>query len=1003
MFLIKQFFIRSVVFLLITAVFFADFPGSFFLLPHVDQAQAAVTTEGMVLYGKTGNSFPSYKLWTGSSFGTEQSGNSTDAVRWVKMQGIPRLRDEKIAGVMGGGQSTLYVQRWNGSAWSSEWNVNLTSTNNRTFDVAYEQFSGVGIVVYGDSTTQLKYRKWDGVSWSGELNAGSPLDSAPYFVQAVSRPPYVNSRRNDISVIVTTSGGKLHVLRWNASAWGDQIQMATNPAQVTSDVASIVYERTTGDIMVIWGTSGQEIRFRKFTTSWQAELIAYSGLGANASWLSSSADRLFGNNNISVIWNDSGQNIQFGIWNGTSWETRPTAVATDQIDRRNVDTVWEKYSGKAIFAFGKKSPDGKALSWRTWTSAGGFSIVTQESSELSQKIRWIQLQPDAKSNQVMGLFLDIGGDLSARRWNGSAWDTSFTSVVVGVSSANTESFDFFWDDTAAGMRQQSYRWYVDNNQVTPTDAWPSGPQNLGENASITFADLPPASTERLRLRIALEVQIEKLVETEQSFKLQFSPLVTTCAAIAELGWIDVGAIGSAAIWRGFNGTPVDGTALSTNPPAAGDLKLSISDRAGTYEESNDSALNPFQAIVGEEVEYDWVIEDNGAAVETNYCFRMVDAEGFELSQYPVYPQLITSGYRAQSQNWRWYNDEGNETPTSALAAENVAPTGLVNENIVKLRLTLKETAAVAGSNVKFKLQYSGTSDFASDVNDLVAIGSCTANSLWCYGNGVDVDNDAITTRVITDSTSNGTHNETGTSTSTLSPAANSAMEMEFTIKHAGARAGKTYYFRAYNVTKGIPVPINTGELYASLKTQEPTLSFTVSGLPSGTSTEGIVTDVTTTATTIPFGNLPLFQKKEAAIRLSVSTNATDGYRVLMRSPTPVFTSGSDTFASVSSTNASPGAWGFTVSSQNGQNAGIGYHTSDATLSTVNGAANRFSADDTWAQVESATFGLYEVAYSSIPVTSETTDIIFRLEAAALQDSGNFSLSNLVFIVVPFYY
>ncbi len=998
--------VRNIIIVFLLAVSVMGSPSwlSFFVppifVPH--EAQAAVTTEGMVLYGKTGNSFPSYKLWNGSSFGTEVAGNATDAVRWVRMQGIPRLRDEKIAGVMGGGSSTLYIQRWNGSTWSSEWNVNLTSTNNRTFDVAYEQFSGVGIVIYGDSTSQLKYRKWDGVSWSAELNAGTALDSAPYFVQAVSRPPYVNSRRNDITIIVTTSGGKLHAMRWNNGAWTDQVQMTTNPAQVTSDVAGVVYERTTGDTMVVWGTAAQEIRYRKFTTSWQSELIAYSGIGSNASWLSASADRLFGQNNVSVIWNDAGENIQFGVWNGASWETRPAAVATDQIDRRNVDTAWEKYTGKAMFVFGKKSPNGKALSWRSWTSAGGFSAVTQETGELNQKIHWLQLQPDAKSNQLMLLALDIGGDLSSRRWSAGAWATTFTSVVVGISSANTESFDFFWDDTSSGIRQETYRWYVDNDQITPTDPWPAGSVNLGENTAIAFDKLPPATSERLRLRIALKIQVEKLVENEQSFKLQFSPLVSTCAVIAELDWTDVGAIGSGAIWRGFNGTPADGTALSTDPPAAGALLLSSSNHAGTYEEANDSALNPYEGLVGENVEYDWLIQDNGAAPETNYCFRMVDAEGFEFAQYPVYPQLITSGYRAQSQNWRWYNDEGNETPTSALAAENVAPTGLVHQNIVKLRMTLADTAGVAGANQKFKVQYSRTSDFSSDVNDLVSIASCQVNSIWCYGDGVDADNAAITTRVLTDSTSNGTHNEISTSSTTLSPAASSVMEMEFTIKHAAARAGKTYYFRAYNVTKGIPVPINTGKTYPSLTTESQTLSFTVSGLPSGTVTEGITTDVGTTATTIPFGVVPLFQKKEAAVRLSVTTNATDGYRMLMRSRAPVLASGADTVAPMNGTNASPAPWGFIVSAQGSENGAFGYHAGDDSLSTVNGAANRFLADNTWSKVESTAFGLYEVAYSSIPVTSETTDVVFRIEVAALQDSGNFVLNDLMFIAIPFY-
>lgn len=48
------------------------------------------------------------------------------------------------------------------------------------------------------------------------------------------------------------------------------------------------------------------------------------------------------------------------------------------------------------------------------------------------------------------------------------------------------------------------------------------------------------------------------------------------------------------------------------------------------------------------------------------------------------------------------------------------------------------------------------------------------------------------------------------------------------------------------------------------------------------------------------------------------------------------------------------------------------------------------------------FTNYEVAYTSIPVTAETTDVLFRVETGALQNAGNFTLTNLQFIVVPFY-
>ena len=73
---------------------------------------------------------------------------------------------------------------------------------------------------------------------------------------------------------------------------------------------------------------------------------------------------------------------------------------------------------------------------------------------------------------------------------------------------------------------------------------------------------------------------------------------------------------------------------------------------------------------------------------------------------------------------RWYDDETNETPVTALAGENSAPTNLESNNIVKLRMTLNETAGSNGINQKFRLQYSTFSDFSQNVNFVVSTSSC---------------------------------------------------------------------------------------------------------------------------------------------------------------------------------------------------------------------------------------------------------------------------------------
>ncbi len=203
------------------------------------------------------------------------------------------------------------------------------------------------------------------------------------------------------------------------------------------------------------------------------------------------------------------------------------------------------------------------------------------------------------------------------------------------------------------------------------------------------------------------------------------------------------------------------------------------------------------------------IIDSSGGVADSGSFQQVSALGdvafgesssvnFTLQSGPLYMNSFTP----RSQNWRWYGDETNETPTSALASENTAPTGVDNLDIIKLRATVKDIGGVTGSNIKFKLQFSQSSTFASGVTDVVATSSCTNISGWCYADGAGVDNATNTSKVLSDadacsgSIGNGcgSHNETGTFASTFTQLASAATEYEFTIKNSGAGYDGVYYF-----------------------------------------------------------------------------------------------------------------------------------------------------------------------------------------------------------------
>jgi hypothetical protein len=555
-----------------------------------------------------------------------------------------------------------------------------------------------------------------------------------------------------------------------------------------------------------------------------------------------------------------------------------------------------------------------------------------------------------------------------------------------------------WPTAVQTIAQNYYRFYVDNNALLPTDAWPAGGTNLGENTSITDTDVPLEVNDNIRIRMSLKVSGATLAASANTFKLQFGRRDTSCSVITS--WFDIGEVGSTtAEWRAVNNTPSAGTPLSGNPPTGGDLLLSVADRAGTYEEGNPSASNPYRIYVSEDVEYDWVLENHSAPDRSTYCFRMVLGNGAVLDTYNFYPTLVTAGFVPRTQNWRWYDDENNETPSSALADENTAPIDIENTNILKLRITAQEISGHTGQDVKFKLQFSRYSDFSAEVADVVATSTCTDNSLWCYADAAGIDNATVTAKVLSDvdacslgvGNGCGTHNESSSMPSTFVQQANAATEYEFTIQHAGARTNTTYFFRLYDAVQDAAIEINTGETYPSLSTEGSNLSSSISGLSSGTVTEGVTTDITTTPTSVPFGVLPIGSARTAAYRFNVSTNATQGYTIYINQDQGLLASHGGEILPVTGTNASPSSWASGCPST--AIGCFGYHTGDDTLSAN---STRFLANDTFAQFETTP---QEVAYSSVPVVNEAIDFIFKIFVSSLQAAGSYQ-NSIQYIVVP---
>jgi hypothetical protein len=163
-------------------------------------------------------------------------------------------------------------------------------------------------------------------------------------------------------------------------------------------------------------------------------------------------------------------------------------------------------------------------------------------------------------------------------------------------------------------------------------------------------------------------------------------------------------------------------------------------------------------------------------------------------------------------------------------------------------------------------------------------------------------------------------------------------------------------------------------------TIDPTLSFTIAGVTSGGTINGVSTTITTTPTAVSFLNaVNSTTNGVSAHDLTVGTNASGGYSVYIRH-TQSLTSGADTITDWTGTNAAP-----TSPFPTGSEA-WGYTSNDGALLT--GTANRFTnGGDNWSGFSTSTNEL--VGDGTGPVASATTRVGHQVAVDASTEAGTY--------------
>jgi chitodextrinase len=342
--------------------------------PPADALSALAT------YGQQGLAAVQYRRSSGAGWSSQFDGPALTAPSvppvWQVMKASP-VRDERILAVVDE-QRRLTLHVWNGQAWIGDLQATASTGLARptqTVDVAFEQVSGRGVVVYGTTnSTTLRYRIWDGTSWSdealvegfvnGQLTGGLPL-----WVRLESRPT-----TNDLVLVYEDLNDDIAAAVWNGSRWGDSVLLTTNAVGHDAPIFDVAFERLTGRMMAAWAAAGESTPHYRIwnrgpdpitgTSGWVVEGTAPSAGSSPLTALRLVGDISATSNRIALA---ASSGTPIGtlaalLWDGAQWPAPADILTTDLAmdgGGRGFDLGWEGTSGNQVTVYAtRQSPRG---------------------------------------------------------------------------------------------------------------------------------------------------------------------------------------------------------------------------------------------------------------------------------------------------------------------------------------------------------------------------------------------------------------------------------------------------------------------------------------------------------------------------------------------------------------------------------------------------------------------------------------------------------------------
>lgn len=430
--------------------------------------------DGRLVYGEGTINTPRTRTYTPGPPGSWSSEGSLpladDRIQWSVVESN-FARDEKIIGVLSdnsGAGSRLDIQRESTATITSDFTIttaDTTAARRRTFDIAYEQESGEGLVAYSQAANAVYYRTYNGTSWSSESSFTPGRTGADVqWIELVQNP-----KTDEILLIWADSAGDISAKAWNGSSWGAEPSAAltTNMAYITTpgDQKSFdaAWEETSDEFLIVWGENAAPSEYiTGSATSWGTLNADISASWSREGTIMSAAAEP-GGNGIVVAGHaaDGNESLGQAVWTGSSWTSVVNNVniggnmynpgAADGA-LATIDTAWLKTGGnvRAMVFFARQATT--AIRYNYWNGGNWTNNLNfTPSPTLAQQTNILLRSRPDDTGELMAFISDVNLDLHAKElvlngtslsWSNTEGGTVLENSLSAVSNYRTQNFGF---------------------------------------------------------------------------------------------------------------------------------------------------------------------------------------------------------------------------------------------------------------------------------------------------------------------------------------------------------------------------------------------------------------------------------------------------------------------------------------------------------------------------------------------------------------------------------